>query len=167
MAAGLSYDEQLSGPLETWLEFTLGATDVGGIRATPWQWYHDIQFHAWWNNARDAVGLYWWGRRLNPEWVRRAKFIVELALTAPQEQGTFRPSSGMVKIVGFVDIIGLADHTTHKFYPNTGATGLLSVHENPSTAAMVRLRNVLYSVRLNLRDYSIRYRGNGRGVHSQ
>jgi len=88
MAAGLSYDEQLSGPLETWLEFTLGATDVGGIRATPWQWYHDIQFHAWWNNARDAVGLYWWGRRLNPEWVRRAKLIVELALTAPQEQGT-------------------------------------------------------------------------------
>lgn len=89
LANAESYDPHDSGPLETWLEFDLDGRQVGGIRTTPSQWYYDIQFMAWWNNVRDAVGLYWWGQRGDPEWSRKARLIVELALSAPLKEGIF------------------------------------------------------------------------------
>lgn len=83
------YQASLSGPLPTWLEFELNGASVGGIRATPAQWYSDIQFSAWWNNARDAVGLYWWGSQGDPSLVEKARRIVALALESPQNNGIF------------------------------------------------------------------------------
>lgn len=88
--AGEPYEPEKSGPLPGWLEFDLGGEPVGGIRGTPAHWYHDIQFSAWWNNARDAVGLYWWGRRSgDTTLVDKARRIVNLALAAPQQQGIY------------------------------------------------------------------------------
>jgi hypothetical protein len=83
------YDPADSGPLETWLEFDLDGRPAGGIRATPTQWYYDIQFSPWWNNVRDAVGMYWWGKRGDPTLVDKARRIVNLALAAPQNGGIF------------------------------------------------------------------------------
>jgi hypothetical protein len=83
------YDPADSGPLESWLEFDLDGWHCGGIRATPTQWYYDLQFGPWWNNVRDAVGMYWWGKRGDPTLVDKARRIVNLALTAPQQEGIF------------------------------------------------------------------------------
>jgi len=83
------YDPTDSGPLETWLEFDLDGRPVGGIRATPSQWYYDIQFSPWWNNVRDALGMYWWGKRGDPTLVDKARRIINLALAAPQHEGIF------------------------------------------------------------------------------
>ncbi|MBS0612516.1 MAG: hypothetical protein JSS24_05025 [Proteobacteria bacterium] len=88
--AGEPYDAHKSGPLPGWLEFDLDGMPVGGIRGTPPLGYYDIQFSAWWNNARDAVGLYWWGRRGgDTTLVDKARRIVNLALAAPLQHGAF------------------------------------------------------------------------------
>ena len=88
--AGEPYDPEKSGPLPTWLQFDLDGEPVGGIRGTPAHWYNDIQFSAWWNNVRDAVGLHWWGRMSGEKpLVDKARRIVNLALSAPQQQGIF------------------------------------------------------------------------------
>ena len=88
-AAKQPYDPADSGPLETWLEFDLDGRPCGGIRATPAQWYYDIQFSPWWNNVRDAVGMYWWGTRCDPSLVSKARRMVNLSLSAPQHEGIF------------------------------------------------------------------------------
>jgi len=76
--------------LPSWVEFELNGKPAGGIRATPSHWYYDIQNMAWWNNVRDAVGMYWWGQRLNDsELMRKARLIINLALAAPQREGIF------------------------------------------------------------------------------
>ena len=85
----LPYDPTDSGPLPTWLEFDFEGRPAGGIRATPTQWYNDIQFTPWWNCVRDAVGMYWWGKQGSPDLVGKARRIVNLALAAPQDQGIF------------------------------------------------------------------------------
>jgi hypothetical protein len=83
------YDPANSGPLESWLEFDLDGRPCGGIRATPAQWYYDIQFSPWWNNVRDAMGMYWWGMRGDASLVAKARRIVNLSLAAPQHEGIF------------------------------------------------------------------------------
>jgi hypothetical protein len=88
-SASRGYKPDQSGPLNTWLEFDFEGKPVGGIRATPSQWYNDIQFMAWWNNVRDAVGMYWWGQRGVPDLGRKARLILNLVLSAPQNQGIF------------------------------------------------------------------------------
>jgi len=89
-AAGKPCCPDDSGPLPGWLEFELDGKPVGGIRGTPAHWYYDIQFSAWWNNARDAVGLHWWGRRSGDSTlVDKARRIVNLALAAPQNHGVY------------------------------------------------------------------------------
>ena len=50
------YDPQDSGTLPTWLEFEIDGHPAGGVRATPSQWYYDIQFMGWWNNLHLAQG---------------------------------------------------------------------------------------------------------------
>lgn len=77
-------------PDTTWQELELDGETVGGIRAAPSHWYHDIQFMAWWNNARDAVSMYRWGVRLGDAGlVDKARKIVNLAMHAPQRDGLF------------------------------------------------------------------------------
>ena len=83
------YDPADSGPLETWLEFDLDGRPAGGIRSTATQWYYDIQFSPWWNNVRDALGMYWWGKHKDASLVNKARRIVNLALAAPQNEGIF------------------------------------------------------------------------------
>jgi len=83
------YDSSHSGPLPTWLEFDLNGARVGGIRATPSQWYSDIQYSAWWNNARDAVGMYWWGTKSDRSLIEKSRRMIALALEAPQNKGIF------------------------------------------------------------------------------
>jgi len=83
------YDPARSGALPSWLEFDLDNSQVGGIRGTPSQWYSDIQYSAWWNNARDAVGLYWWGTQGDRTLMDKARRMISLALEAPQNNGIF------------------------------------------------------------------------------
>lgn len=84
------YDPTDSGPLPTWLEFEIGGKPAGGIRATPSQWYNDIQFMAWWNNIHMALGMYFWGKKLRDDaYLAKCRRILNLALAAPQNQGLF------------------------------------------------------------------------------
>ncbi len=84
------YNPDDSGPLPTWLEFDIDGHPAGGIRATPSQWYYDIQFMGWWNNVHLAQGMTYWGRRTNKlSLIDKARRIIALALSAPQNDGIF------------------------------------------------------------------------------
>jgi hypothetical protein len=85
-----AYDPEHSGPVPTWLEFEIDGHPAGGIRATPSQWYNDIQFMGWWNNVHLAQGMHYWGRRRNDRsLIEKARRIVTLAVSAPQNNGIF------------------------------------------------------------------------------
>lgn len=87
---GRPYVESKPGKLPTWLEFESNGVAVGGIRATPPVWYDDIQFSVWWNNVRDAEGMFWWGQRLEDNsLIEKSRRMVRLALQAPQKDGIF------------------------------------------------------------------------------
>ncbi|MFN7999110.1 MAG: hypothetical protein U0Q18_36145 [Bryobacteraceae bacterium] len=76
--------------METWQEFNLNGVPAGGYRNSAPQWYSWIGNTPWWNNVRDASGLYLWGRRLgNDSWVEKARRMINLALAAPQAGGAF------------------------------------------------------------------------------
>ncbi|MCK5130262.1 MAG: hypothetical protein KAQ68_10435 [Clostridiales bacterium] len=50
----------------------------------------DIWFHAWFNNMRTAMELAWFGSTENNiKWMKRAKDIARLLLSAPQKNGLF------------------------------------------------------------------------------
>ena len=75
----------------SWLEFEMNGLPVGGYRsAIPW-WNDVIHNSAFWNNARDASGFWFWGKKLKkPELVDRAHRIINFCLSAPQnEHGLF------------------------------------------------------------------------------
>lgn len=75
----------------SWLEWNLDGREVGGFRCAAPFWNDVIHQSAFWNGARDATGLHYWGRELGDEaLVRRARRIIELCLSAPRnEQGLF------------------------------------------------------------------------------
>ncbi len=84
------YNPGESGPLPTWLGFDIDGHPAGGMRATPSQWYYDIQFMGWWNNVHLAQGMNYWGRRTNdPLLTDKARRIITLAVSAPQNDGIF------------------------------------------------------------------------------
>jgi len=75
----------------SWLQFDMNGIPVGGYRsAIPW-WNDVIHNSTFWNNARDASGFYFWGKKLNkPELIDRAKRIINFCVAAPRnEQGLF------------------------------------------------------------------------------
>lgn len=85
-----AYDPEHSGALPTWLEFEIDGRPAGGVRATPSQWYYDVQFMGWWNNVHLAQGMNYWGRQRNDQsLVEKAQRIVTLAVSAPQNNGIF------------------------------------------------------------------------------
>jgi hypothetical protein len=85
-----AYDPQHSGPLPTWLEFEVEGKPAGGVRATPSQWYYDIQFMGWWNNVHLAQGMSYWGRsRSDQSLIEKARRIISLAVSAPRNDGIF------------------------------------------------------------------------------
>lgn len=75
----------------SWLEWELDGKAVGGFRCAAPFWNDVIHNSAFWNNARDAVGMFYWGRELGDETlVTRARRIIEFSLAAPRNaQGLF------------------------------------------------------------------------------
>ena len=76
--------------LRCWQEWEADGTPVGGFRLHAPQWFDLIAYLGWWNNACDATGLYSWGARTNDAaLVDKARRIVSLAVSAPQDGGLF------------------------------------------------------------------------------
>jgi hypothetical protein len=76
--------------LSSWQQWEQDGNRVGGYRLSAPQWYDLVAFAAWWNNANDALGMHFWGRRLyDPRLVEKSRRIVNLALSAPQKDGMF------------------------------------------------------------------------------
>lgn len=76
------------------LDFELGGVPVGGmVSPLPSLGFGDALWNfEFWNNVRDAAGMYFWGRRLaNEELQARARRIINLALRAPQNERGFFP----------------------------------------------------------------------------
>ncbi len=74
------------------LDFELGGQPVGGMVAPlGGLGFGDALWNfEFWNNVRDAGGMYHWGKKLNmPELAGRAQRIVNLALQAPQNADGF------------------------------------------------------------------------------
>lgn len=71
-------------------EFEMSGQKVGGWRLAVHFWSHVLSNGPWWNNPRDAVGMYLWADRMKDEKLReRARRIVNLALLAPRTNGLF------------------------------------------------------------------------------
>jgi len=73
-----------------WQQWEVEGRMVGGLRLHAPQWYDFIANLGWWNNACDATGLFYWGTRLrNVDWVNKARQMIDLTLSAPQDRGIF------------------------------------------------------------------------------
>ena len=84
------YRAELSGPTPSWLEFEINKAPAGGIRTTPPWGYHDVMFSDLLNNVHLAQGLSWWGAKTNDqELTNKARRIINLTLSAPQQEGIF------------------------------------------------------------------------------
>lgn len=76
--------------LETWQQWEEGGHPVGGLRLYAPQWRNYIANTGWWNNTCDAIGFFYWGRKLGDEDLQdKARRIVNFALSAPQNRGLF------------------------------------------------------------------------------
>ena len=75
----------------SWLEWDMDGTPVGGFRCAAPFWNDVIHNSPFWNSARDAVGMAYWGRELGDEKLAgRARRIVNFCLAAPRnEHGLF------------------------------------------------------------------------------
>lgn len=75
----------------SWLEWEENGKTLGGYRSAI-DWWNDVLHNsAFWNNARDAKGFWYWGKRLNrPDLVQKSQSIINWCLSAPRsEQGLF------------------------------------------------------------------------------
>lgn len=76
--------------MRCWQEWDVDGGPVGGFRLHAPQWFDFIAYLGWWNNACDATGLYSWGVRTgDAALVDKARRMVSLAVSAPQEDGLF------------------------------------------------------------------------------
>jgi hypothetical protein len=76
--------------LRAWQQWEVDGHPVGGIRLYAPQWYNFITNLAWWNNVCDATGFYYWGKQTgNADLLEKARRMVNLALSAPQDKGIF------------------------------------------------------------------------------
>ena len=75
----------------SWIEFTLGGMPVGGYRSAINWWNDVIHNSAFWNNARDASGFWFWGKQMKrPDLLEKAERIINFCLQAPRnEHGLF------------------------------------------------------------------------------
>jgi len=71
-------------------EFEMDSQKVGGwYLGTPF-WANVLSNGPWWNNPRDAVGMYLWAQRTKDEnLLERARRIINLAMLAPRIDGLF------------------------------------------------------------------------------
>lgn len=76
--------------MDSWQQWEMDGWPVGGYTNNPPDWYDMIEFTTWWNNMRDAVGIYWWGQHMSDTTlIDKARRIVNLILLSPQHEGTF------------------------------------------------------------------------------
>jgi len=74
----------------SFLQFEIDGQPVGGYRVTATFWNDLLDNMAWWNNMSDAVGFYFWGKKLkDPDLIDKARRTLNLALLAPQDNGLF------------------------------------------------------------------------------
>ena len=74
----------------SWQEWEKGGLPMGSQRLAPPFWYHLTYNAAWWNNVGDATGFYYWGHALaDSSLIDKARRIVNLALSSPQQEGLF------------------------------------------------------------------------------
>lgn len=75
----------------SFLEFEMNGVPVGGFRSAVPGWTDALWNSVFWNNARDAVGMYLWGKRLHDNtYLDRARRTVNLILASPQnKEGLF------------------------------------------------------------------------------
>lgn len=75
---------------DSWQQWDIDGLPVGALRLTAPQWFHLAYNTAWWNNVADATGMYYWGERLgDSSLIDKARRIINLTLTAPQQEGMF------------------------------------------------------------------------------
>jgi len=94
----ITYDDiNIDLPLEgyedqgSWLEWEENGQTLGGYRSAV-EWWNDVLHNsAFWNNAREAQGFWYWGYRLDrPDLIKKAKSIINWCLSAPRnEHGLF------------------------------------------------------------------------------
>jgi len=75
----------------SWLEWEKDGQKIGGYRSAI-NWWNDVMHNsAFWNNARDAQGFWYWGNKLNrPDLIEKGRSIINWCLSAPRnEQGLF------------------------------------------------------------------------------
>lgn len=75
----------------SFLEFELEGQKVGGYRSAVPGWLDAIWNCMFWNNVRDAAGMYFWGKQLGDSFLLdKARRTINLTLLAPQnEHGLF------------------------------------------------------------------------------
>ena len=92
---GLNWTVNNSAPkgypdMEAWQQWEMQGWPVGGYKNSAQGWYDMIEFTTWWNNMRDAVGIYWWGKHTSDSsLVDKSRRIVNLILLSPQKKGAF------------------------------------------------------------------------------
>ncbi|MDA0193508.1 MAG: hypothetical protein O2887_02210 [Bacteroidetes bacterium] len=94
----ISYDDiDIDLPLNdyadhgSWLEWEDEGQKMGGYRSAI-TWWNDVMHNsAFWNNARDAQGFWYWGNKLDrPDMIDKGRRIINWCLSAPRnEQGLF------------------------------------------------------------------------------
>jgi hypothetical protein len=76
--------------MEAWQQWEMQGWPVGGYKNSAQDWYDMIEYTTWWNNMRDAVGIYWWGKHTSDSsLVDKSRRIVNLILLSPQKEGAF------------------------------------------------------------------------------
>jgi hypothetical protein len=76
--------------LASWQEWTDHGVAMGALRLSAPQWYQFLYNTPWWNNACDATGIYFWGRKLKDSTlIDKARRIINFTLSAPQTGGIF------------------------------------------------------------------------------
>ncbi|NOR73938.1 MAG: hypothetical protein GQ525_02140 [Draconibacterium sp.] len=76
----------------SWLQWEdENGTKMGGYRSAINWWNDKLHNSQFWNNAREASGFWFWGKKLNsPQDIERGRRIINWCLSAPQnEQGLF------------------------------------------------------------------------------
>jgi hypothetical protein len=69
----------------SWLEWTANGEKMGGFRCSAPFWDDVINNSPFWNQARAAVGIYYWGREMNDtSLIEKARLLVNFCLSAPR-----------------------------------------------------------------------------------
>ena len=69
----------------SWLEWDVNGQKMGGFRCSAPFWDDVINNSPFWNQARESVGMYYWGKEMhNDSLVDKARLLVNFCLSAPR-----------------------------------------------------------------------------------